>query len=241
MPTNYINGWREVLARIFDGFEVEYGVTPDWLINPDTGRRLKLDYLFPQIGVAVRFVGLDVRERKQRKSDQELAVEAEREAARAAVCRAHGVTLLTIDPDGEPAVILRHLESGLARAAAQLAQNPAIPHSQKQAWMPLLSAARRRAGEFTRKLNAPERLSLYAEMWWERQANLKAQTPAQSSSAPTHRYNVGMAVMHERFGQGQVIAVEPEEGETKITVDFVGAGVRSFYAGLVGAKMWPVE
>ena len=58
MQPNLINGWREVLARIFDGFETEYGVTPEWLINPETNRRLKLDCLFPDIGVAVRFVGL---------------------------------------------------------------------------------------------------------------------------------------------------------------------------------------
>ena len=31
MQPNLINGWREVLARIFDGFETEYGVTPEWL------------------------------------------------------------------------------------------------------------------------------------------------------------------------------------------------------------------
>ena len=59
MQPNLINGWREVLARIFDGFETEYGVTPEWLVNPDTNRRLKLDCLFPDVGVAVRFVGLE--------------------------------------------------------------------------------------------------------------------------------------------------------------------------------------
>ena len=59
MQANLINGWREVLARIFDGFETEFGISPEWLINPETNRRLKLDYLFPDVGVAVRFVGLE--------------------------------------------------------------------------------------------------------------------------------------------------------------------------------------
>ena len=71
MQPNLINGWREVLARIFDGFETEYGVTPEWLVNPDTNRRLKLDCLFPDMGVAVRFVGLEGNT-KRRKSDQEV-------------------------------------------------------------------------------------------------------------------------------------------------------------------------
>src|SRR5512137_1808130 len=103
MQPNLINGWREVLARIFDGFETEYGVAPEWLVNPDTNRRLKLDCLFPDVGVAVRFVGLEGNT-KRRKSDQEVEDEAERERTRADVCRAHGVVLITIDPDGEPRV-----------------------------------------------------------------------------------------------------------------------------------------
>ena len=81
MQPNLINGWREVLARIFDGFETEYGVMPEWLVNPDTNRRLKLDCLFPDVGVAVRFVGLEGNT-KRRKSDEEVEDEAERERAR---------------------------------------------------------------------------------------------------------------------------------------------------------------
>ena len=54
-----VYGWREVLARIFAGCDAKYAVTPEWLVNPDTGRRLKLDCLYPEIGVAVRFVGLE--------------------------------------------------------------------------------------------------------------------------------------------------------------------------------------
>jgi hypothetical protein len=131
MQANFVNGWREVLARIFDGFAVEYGVMPEWLVNPGTNRRLKLDCLFSDIGVGVRFIGLEGTGRKSRKSDQEVEDEAAREEARAAVCRAHGVTLISVDPDGEPATALRALEMGPARASSQLAQ--------KQKLMPLLS------------------------------------------------------------------------------------------------------
>ena len=240
MQPNLINGWREVLARIFDGFETEYGVTPEWLINPDTNRRLKLDCLFPDVGVAVRFVGLEGNT-KRRKSDQEVEDEAERERTRADVCRAHGVVLITIDPDGEPRVAVRSIETGLSRAAAQLAQNAKVPHATKQKLMPQLSQARRRAGEFTGKLNPPEKLNLYSEMWWDRQANLTAQAPVQPKKAgPRPSFRVGMEVEHPRFGPGAITAIEPENGDAKITVDFPGAGVRSFLASLVADKLTPL-
>lgn len=236
---NLINGWREVLARIFDGLTTEYGVTPEWLVNPETNRRLKLDYLFPEIGLAVRFVGLQVTARKQRQSDEELAGEAEREEARAAVCREHGVVLVSIRPDGEPRAALRDLEMGLARAASQLARNQNVPHAEKQKLMPLLSKARQRAGEFTTRLTVPEKLNIYAEMWWDRQAALAAQPSASQKVAQARQYTVGMDVEHVRYGFGQVTAVEPEGQDIKVTVDFLEAGTRSFYASLVGDKLLP--
>ena len=238
MQANLVNGWREVLARIFDGFEVEYGVTPEWLINPETNRRLKLDHLYSDVGLAVRFIGLEGVQRRGRKSDEEVAAEENREAARAAICRQHGVVLISIDPDGEPRTALRTLEMGLARAAAQLAQNTAVPHTRKQKLMPALSAARRRAGEFTTKLDPPQRLGLYAEMWWDRQATLTAQAPARKPAKP-QSYRVGMEVYHERFGAGQITAIEPDGQDKMITVDFVSAGVRTFSASLAADKLLP--
>jgi hypothetical protein len=239
MQANLVNGWREVLARIFDGFDPEYGLTPDWLVNPETNRRLKLDYFFPDIALAVRFVGLEGNTRRQRKSDEEVLSEEAREQARATVCRAHGVVLVSIDPDGEPRVALRNLEMGLSRASSQLAQNASVPHTQKQKLMPRLGLARRRAGEFTTKLAVSEKLNIYAEMWWDRQANLTAQAPTKAPARPAARFAVDMDVYHERFGLGRVTAVEPEDGDTKITVDFIEAGVRSFYASLAAGKLTP--
>lgn len=239
MQANLVNGWREVLARIFEGFTTEYGLTPDWLINPETNRRLKIDCFYPEVALAVRFVGLEGTTRKQRKSDEEVEAEELREQARAAACKAHGVVLVSIDPDGEPRVALRNLEMGLARASSQLAQNPQVAHAQKQKLMPLLSQARRRTGEFVVRLTVPEKLNIYAEMWWDRQANLAAQAPVKAAPHTLPRFAVGMDVYHERFGAGRVAAVVPEAGDMKVTVDFVEAGTRSFYASLVAGKMTP--
>ena len=120
MQPNLVNGWREVLARIFEGFDAELNLSPEWLINPETNRRLKLDYLYSDVNLAVRFVGLEGTGQKRRKSDQEVVAEQEREDAREAVCREHGVVLISIDPDDEPRNALRRLESGLSRPRPSL-------------------------------------------------------------------------------------------------------------------------
>jgi hypothetical protein len=147
--------------------------------------------------------------------------------------------LISIDTDVEPRVALRNLETGLARAAAQLAQGHA-PHARKQKLMPLIAQARRRAGEFTPKLDPPERLNMYAEMWWDRQANLNSQTPKKAAPAKPQPYRLGMEVVHSLFGPGEVTAIAPDGKDMVITVNFVTSGVRQFYASLVADKLLPV-
>jgi hypothetical protein len=105
--------------------------------------------------------------------------------------------------------------------------------------MPMLAQARRRAGEFATRLTVPEKLNIYAEMWWDRQANLTAQAPAKPAARTLPRFEIGMEVYHERFGPGRLTAIEPEAGDIKLTIDFVEAGVRSFYASLVAGKLTP--
>jgi hypothetical protein len=240
MQANLVNGWREVLERIFAGFEAQHSITPDWLVNPETGRHLKLDYLYPEIGVAVRFVGLDGGGRKRRKSDEEVAADSAREDSRAAVCRGHGVVLVSIDPDGEPREALRRIEMGLARATAQMAMGKA-PQARKQRLMPMLSHARQRTGEFTTRLPNPDSLLTYAELWWDRQAALVANPgPVRSAQIPAFRYTAGMAVIHDKFGAGRVTAVEPDGDDLAVTVDFPEAGLRTFAASVVGSKLRPL-
>ena len=91
------NAWREILARIFTDFEVELNFSPEWLVNPVTNRRLKLDLLYPEIGVAVRFEGLQGKQRRQRPSLEEEEQQQIRGLARLEVCRAQGIELIVID------------------------------------------------------------------------------------------------------------------------------------------------
>ena len=66
-----MNAWREILARIFEDLPNQDNVSPDWLINPATKRRLKLDKYYPDIGIAFRFVGLTAKG-QGRQSDWEV-------------------------------------------------------------------------------------------------------------------------------------------------------------------------
>ncbi len=61
-------------------------VSPDWLVNPATRRKLKLDIYFVEAGVAVRFVGLTAKG-QARQSDWEVLEAEQRDQTRAELCR----------------------------------------------------------------------------------------------------------------------------------------------------------
>ena len=56
-----LNSWREMLARILKDFTAQENVSPEWLVNPATKRRLKLDLYYPEASLAFRFVGLTAK------------------------------------------------------------------------------------------------------------------------------------------------------------------------------------
>ena len=75
-----MNAWQEIQARIFEGFTIQSNVSPAWLINPATRRKLKLDRLYPEAAIAVRNVGLTAKG-QGRQSDWELLEEQQRDSA----------------------------------------------------------------------------------------------------------------------------------------------------------------
>src|SRR5689334_8927481 len=120
----YVMGWREALARILAGFTAQDNVSPPWLVNPNTSRRLKLDIFYPEIGVAVRFVGL-LPKGQRRQSDEEVEADETRNDVRAVVCRANNVSLVSIDPDSDEVQDgLNSIRSALAGASRRIAQTP---------------------------------------------------------------------------------------------------------------------
>jgi hypothetical protein len=235
------NAWREILMRIFDGFAAEYDVTPDWLINPETNRRLKLDLLYPEIGVAIRFHGLQGRGRLQRPSIEEEQQQKVRDAARADLCEAHGISLATVDVvGGEPKAILRELSMALSRTSRRLAKND-FPHTKKGALIEHVSQARSRLDDIARRVRSTQDLRLYAELWQDRQyAEIPSFEPS-SSNGKTLAYSPGMPVSHAAFGEGVVQAVQPDPAreDNLVTVRFADGSDKTFAASLVVDKLIP--
>jgi hypothetical protein len=225
------NAWREIFTRIFEGENTQFNVTPEWLVNPATQRRLKLDLLYPDLGIAIRFEGLQGKQRRQRLSLEEETQQRVRDEARAEVCQAHGIQLVEVHLTSDrPDVIFRQLDEALSRAG----QRARDEKQQRR-----LKAVRVAANTLARKIGSAAGLSLYADLWGDRQ--YKSPQPAQEAPPKTLSviYKEGMEVEHTVFGPGVVLATAPSNGDTLVTVDFITAGKKTLAASLVGDKLMP--
>jgi hypothetical protein len=233
------NAWREILMRVFDGLTAKYDVTPDWLVNPETNRRLKLDVLYPEIGTAIRFHGLQGRERRQRPSLEEEQQQKVRDATRADLCEAHGISLVSIDVvAGEPKAILRELAMALSNTSRRLAKSD-LPASRKGVLIEQVSQARSRLDDIARRVRRREDLKLYNELWQDRQYTVMLQPEPNSSNGKTLNYTPGMAVRHTAYGDGVVQDVRLDGEDNLITVRFSDGTDKIFAASLVADKLIP--
>ncbi len=233
------NAWREILARVFDGFAAQYNVSPRWLVNPETNRRLKLDVLYPDIGVAIRFQGLQGRGRRQRPSLEEEQQQKVRDTARVALCDAHGISLVGIDcVTSEPKGTLRNLSMALSNASRRLAKSN-HPKAGRGTLIEQVSQARSRLDAIARRLRRSDDLKLYAELWQDRQYAPVGQTEVRPNSRQPLAYAPGMTVRHTAFGEGIVEAVQPYEDDSLVTVRFADGAQRKFAASLVSEKLIP--
>lgn len=231
-------GWREILARVMDGFQRQEDVSPVWLVNPATNRPLKLNQLYPEVGLAIRFVGLTAKG-QPRQSDEEAQTETERDDIRAELCRQNDAELLLIDPDyPHPPEQFQRLRSTLSRLSRTLAQS-GRPEEDKLAFMPRLADARAQLDDISRRVRSPEDLALYADLWRDREADVFAATrqAAPVSAGPVASFEPGQVVRHERYGKGAVIAVDGAGPDAQVTVHFADDSQRTFLAGLVGGKL----
>ena len=239
----YLMGWNEILARIFDGFEVQRNIAPDWLVNPATRRKLKLDLLYPEIGIAVRYVGLQGK-RRGRKSDWEELEAASRDEIRQELCRLNGVDLILLTPyDAYPREQLKQINRALSAASRRIAKQGRFRG--KAALMEQLARSRTTLDSIRRNVNNLDDLAPYAELWRDREANIVSAVQGSRESAngsskrktAVRNYKVGQRVKHQRFGAGEVMRVDRRDGDVYITVNFVTAGERQLMASLVADKM----
>lgn len=226
------NAWREIFARVFQDVETTLNVSPDWLINPATHRRLKLDMLYPTLGVAVRFEGLQGKNQRRRLSLEEETQQHTRDNARVEICEAHGIALIAVDThQSEPKTTFQEIDRQLSRADQRL---------ETVAQRETIRRARATAASINRRVNTLADLKLYADLWEDRQFQIPvATTPATALNSKAALFSAGMSVEHSAFGPGVVVAVTPSENDTLVTVDFITAGQKTLIASLVGDKLRP--
>jgi hypothetical protein len=241
-----LNAWREILARIFMGFAEQDNVSPAWLVNPATRRRLKLDKYYPDAGVAIRFVGL-LAKGQGRQSDREVQETEQRDQTRDELCRLNGVQLVLIDSEEEVLKQIDGLLRTLTRASRTLAQSDQ-PARYKQQWMPLLSKARDVASQLRTLIakNPEQMVNNLAESWRDREVSFGQHDrdpitplPPASTTTAAIAYAVGQRVHHERFGDGVITEVVNTETDATLTILFDGAQPRTFSAALVQSKLTP--
>jgi hypothetical protein len=229
-----IAAWREILARVFDGFTRQENVSPAWLVNPATRRRLKLDIFYPEAGMAFRFVGLTAKGQK-RQSDLEVAEEEQRDQIRQELCQQHDVQLFLIEPLDDALKQLDNLARLLSRAGRLLAQSE-HPTDYKITWQPRIAAARGRVEE-TRRLLArqPEQmLANLADSWRDREAGLSAAPPpppaadARAIRRALASLDVGQRIVHSKHGTGVITALAGTGDDATVTILFDGDQPRTF-------------
>lgn len=237
-----MNAWREILARIFDDIRYQDNVSPEWLINPATKRRLKLDKYYPEIGLALRFVGLTAKG-QGRQSDWEVMETEQRDQTREELCRQNGVELVLIEPEDDTPKQLDTLLRILSRASRLLAQSQRPP-AEKDKLMPRLSDARNRGNDLRNRIakNPEQVLASLAEGWRDREAGFssvaeapKAANPAKARKLPPLSLN--QRVNHDKFGEGVITNFSGEGDDRRLTILFDGAQERTFLLSIVAERL----
>ena len=239
MFPNHANAWREILERIFAGFAAQENVMPDWLVNPETGRRLKLDRYYADAGIAFRFTG-STGNRKAPMSEQEVEEEARRDAIRQQLCGAAGVSLIAIDLyESEPGKVLPEIRSTLSRTARLLAQGNR-PHAVKADLTQRLARARRVCDHLAPRVRGMGDLGLYAQLWEDRQYVRRDEPAPKPPAVKSNPFKAGMRVEHERFGDGRVVDIQAG-ADPVVKVAFDDGTERAFMLSLVVDKMYPLK
>lgn len=247
----FVNAWREIFARVFDEPHPQSNVSPEWLINPATRRRLKLDYLYPTVNIAVRFSGLTGTGRRRR-SDGELHEEEQRDRIRDELCRRNGVQLAVIDPFDEPVKQMDRFLRVLSRASRLTALDSQADRA-KSASMDTLSAALQRANRLRISLsnNPDQTVGTLAEAWRDREANIATSLQQAASAQPSQptrsqlrtldQLACGQRIAHSHFGAGVITDISGEGADRRVKILFDADQERTFLASLLADKLEPVS
>ncbi|MDM8532942.1 hypothetical protein QUF63_17395 [Anaerolineales bacterium HSG25] len=224
------NAWREIFTRTFEQWQTQTNVYPEWLVNPDTNRRLKLDFLCLTIGMAVRFEGVQRKGQKvARLSLEEEDLKRDRDQARIDQCQKQGFDLLLVDVStDEIKPVFRQLDMMLSLLGQRLT-GPNIKAEIKQ--------ARATSAGMGRRVKINSDLKMYADLWQDRQYQIPT---AEVKPEQTTTFTAGMDVEHTVFGLGTVVSAEESGGDIVLAIDFLDVGRKTLAASFVVDKLKPL-
>jgi hypothetical protein len=157
------NAWLDIVARILGEFQTAENATPDWLVDGETGRRLKVDRLYPELGLTIRFKGSLSASRSAKLDEIDLLEEATRDEIRARLCRQAGVALVTIDAEGDaPGKVLAEICTALSAAARRIAQRR-VAREAKLFLLPRIASAKATCRRILSVVSLSEDLFSFAE------------------------------------------------------------------------------
>ena len=243
-----MGAWREILARTLEGYTVQHNVSPEWLVNPATRRRLKLDLYYPDAHLAVRFAGLTAKGQR-RQSDWEQLEAEQRDQTRAELCRLNGVHLAVISTAEEPVKQIDRFIRALSSAGKLDEEFRAGKRSKRT--RKSLARALSIASDLRSRIakNPDQMMANLAESWRDREAGIATElqqsslanqangSGAKRKARKFKTFEVGTPVTHKRFGEGTIIGVSGVGEEATVSIDFGDEQARTFLISLVADKL----
>lgn len=93
-------GEEDCYMKLFEVFPCEplLHTRPEWLVNPETGRCLELDFYYPQLNVAIDYNGQQhyCFPNNFHKTYEEFLAQVRRDNMKADLCAAHGVMYVAV-------------------------------------------------------------------------------------------------------------------------------------------------
>jgi hypothetical protein len=160
-----IAAWLEIVEQILGEFHTVDNATPDWLVDQESGRRLKVDKLYPELGTAIRVKGLLGTSRSRDLDEMELMEEAIRDEIRARLCHEAGISLIVVDADSDaPGRALAEIHTALSTATRRIAQRR-VAQEAKSSLLPRVASAKAACRRIMNVVSSPEDLLPFAQAW----------------------------------------------------------------------------
>lgn len=163
------SAWLEIIEQILGDFYVLDNATPDWLVDGETGRRLKVDQLYPELGLALHFKGSLGAARSVHLDEIELLEKDVRDTLRARLCHRAGIALVVVDAESDaPGDALNQLHTVLSAAARRIAQRE-VAKEAKLSLLPRVASAKETCQRILAQVSSPEDLMPFVQAWEDRQ------------------------------------------------------------------------